>query len=242
VSEQRLRLVVVRHGQVEANLEQRYLGLRDDPLTPLGAAQAEAVAGALARLPLAAVYSSPLQRTVTTAAAIARRQRLEVVADDRLLEMSFGGWEGLTRAELVARSPEDARDLARWEEDPSVPPPGGDSLALVQARVLAFVAERAEQRPGQVVALVSHVGPIKALLCAALGLDLRSSRRLFLDPATVSVLDWGPQPLLLFLDPATVSVLDWGPQPLLRLFNEHAHLGWDAARWMRSPPAPPTGR
>ena len=57
-----VRFVVVRHGQAEANVEQRYLGLRDDPLTDLGHAQAEALGRALAGMALGAVYSSPLSR------------------------------------------------------------------------------------------------------------------------------------------------------------------------------------
>jgi hypothetical protein len=58
------------------------------------------------------------------------------------------------------------------------------------------------------------VGPIKALLAHALDLPLQTSRSLFLDPATI-------------------SVLEWGTHPLLRLFNSHAHLGWASARWMK---------
>ena len=66
-----------------------------------------------------------------------------------------------------------------------------------------------------VALLVSHVGPLKALLCAALDLPMSGMRRLFLDPATV-------------------SVVDWGARPVVRLFNSHCHLGWAGARWMRS--------
>jgi broad specificity phosphatase PhoE len=64
------------------------------------------------------------------------------------------------------------------------------------------------------VALVSHVGPIKALLCAAMGLPLTATRRVFLDPATV-------------------SVVDWATTPIVRLVNSHCHLGWAEARWLR---------
>jgi len=62
--------------------------------------------------------------------------------------------------------------------------------------------------------LVCLVGPIKALLSAVLGTSLHATRRLFLDPASI-------------------SVVEWGSQPFLRLFNSHAHLGWASARWMR---------
>jgi len=211
----RVRLVVVRHGQAEANVEQRYLGLRDDPLTDLGVAQAEALGLALSDMPLAAVYSSPLRRALETAEHVARAQGLPVIPEGRLLEMSFGGWEGLTRAELLASGEEAAAHLARWEEDPAaVAPPGGETLAELQSRVLDLLAELVVSGANRPLALVSHVGPVKALLCAVLGLPLAGSRRMFLDPATI-------------------SVVDWGPRPVLRLFNDHAHLGWGNARWMR---------
>lgn len=211
----RVRLVVVRHGQAEANVEQRYLGLRDDPLTAVGVAQAEALGRALAVMPLAAVYSSPLTRALDTAAPIARAHGLTVIPEARLKEMSFGAWEGLTRAELIASGEQAAAHLARWELDPAaVAPPGGEALATVERRVLDLLADLVARQPEGAAVLVSHVGPIKALLCAALGLPLSAAGRMFLDPATI-------------------SVVDWGPRPVVRLFNDHAHLGWDNARWMR---------
>ncbi len=214
VSGAAVRLVIVRHGQVEANVDRRYLGLRDDPLTPLGLEQARAVGTMLRGVPLAAVYSSPLRRAFATASEIAAVQALEVIADGRLREMAFGDWEGMSRAELASRSAGDAGRLARWEDDPTRPPPGGESLELVQRRVLDLVDELARQRAGSAVALVSHVGPIKALVCSLLGMPLAASRRVYVDPASV-------------------SVVDWGTAPVLRLFNSHAHLGWENARWVK---------
>ena len=89
-------------------------------------------------------------------------------------------------------------------------------MVSVQRRTLSLVEELSSHEPtadslGWV--LVSHVGPIKALLAAALGVRVDQVRRLFLDPATV-------------------SVIDWGETPLVRLCNSHAHLGWTQARWM----------
>jgi broad specificity phosphatase PhoE len=79
--------------------------------------------------------------------------------------------------------------------------------------VLALVADLAREHSGQWIALVTHVGPIKALLCAVLDSPLATARRMFLDPGTV-------------------TVLDWGEPPVVRLFNSHGHLGWESARWM----------
>ena len=209
-----LRLYLVRHGETAQNVDMRYLGLGDAPLNERGRRQALRVAEALARIPLRRIVSSPLGRAAETAAAVAAGSGVELRTDARLAEGSFGSWEGRTRGEVLALGPADAALLGRWEADPSVAPPGGESFTEVQRRVTGLADELAREFPGGAVALVSHVGPIKALAAAVLGVPLTAARRLFLDPGTI-------------------SVVEWGPRPLLRLFNSHAHLGWTSARWMR---------
>lgn len=217
-----LRLFVVRHGQVAANREYRYVGDRDDPLTDLGRRQAAAIADALGSLrvdgrplPVARLVSSPRQRARDTAHAIADAFGRELEIDERLAEQSYGGWEGLTRDEVRALSKEDAVHLERIDADPTLSPPGGESLSTAQRRVVSLVDELAGGTTEGAVVLVSHVGPIKTLIAAALDLPLVNLRRLFLDLATLTVIDWS-QP------------------PVLRLFNHHAHLGFDRARWLES--------
>ncbi len=208
------RLILVRHGETVANREFRYLGLRDDELSERGRIQAEQLTIALASLPIAAVYSSPLRRASETAAAIATRHSLAVDIEAGLREASFGVWEGMSRAEVLARSEDDARQLLAWEREPTCAPPQGESFAAVQTRILTTVAQLASTHAGQTIVLVSHVGPIKVLLCQALGAPLSSLFHIFLDPAPISVIDWRE------------------PHPLVRLLNSHAHLGWEQARWM----------
>jgi probable phosphoglycerate mutase len=209
----RLRLFLLRHGQVAANRDYRFVGDRDEPLTARGRWQAERLGEALEAVPggITRLLSSPRARALETAREIRRRTGAELEVDARLSEQSFGSWEGLTRGEVRARSSEDQRRLDACDRDAAASPPEGESFAAVQERVLRLVAELS--RDGGVVALVSHVGPIKALLAAALALPLHGARRLFLDPGTISVVDWQPS--------ATV-----------RLFNSHAHLGWSSARWL----------
>ena len=84
----------------------------------------------------------------------------------------MGTWEGLRRAEILARSADDAARHHQWEADPTCAPPGGESLAAVQARVVACVRDLAERHAGAAVVLVSHVGPIKALLCTAMDVPI----------------------------------------------------------------------
>jgi broad specificity phosphatase PhoE len=215
-----VRLFLVRHAEALANPDLRYLGSRDDPLTERGEWQALQLARALAPLPLAAVYTSPLTRAVATALPIASAHGMTIIREPRLVEAAMGTWEGLRRAEILARSAADAAHHQRWEADPTCAPPGGESLAAVQARVVACVRDLAARHAGAAVVLVSHVGPIKALLCTAMGVPLTTAQRMFLDSATISVIDWG------------ADAVAWDTPAVLRLYNAHHHLGWTAAPWM----------
>lgn len=209
-----LRLFLVRHGETASNREMRYQGSQDEPLTEAGMRQAEGMAADLADLPLAAVYASPLRRATQTAERIATALAVPLLSEPRLREQGFGEWEGLSRSEVLGRGEAARRELLRWEQDPDAAPPGGESLTAVARRVQELLGDLNAAHPGAWVALVSHVGPIKALLCAALGSPLTTARRLFLDPGTL-------------------AVIDWGPAPVVRLFNARGHLAWKEARWMR---------
>jgi len=208
------RLILVRHGQTEANREFRYIGSRDDMLTELGMAQAKELSEALTSLPIAAIYSSPRRRAYDTALPIADRHDLSVQVVEGLCECDFGSWEGLSRAEVLALGPQETEHLLAWERDVTIAPPNGESLEAMHRRVSATIENLAQGHPDQTIVLVSHVGPIKAVLCAALAAPVLSAFRIFLDPATISVVDWR------------------STSPIVRLVNSHIHLGWQQARWM----------
>ena len=209
------RFVLVRHGEASGNRELRYLGTTDVPLTERGQAHALQLAEAVRPFGIAAVYTSPLRRAADTAAHIVAALNLTSRVEADLREEDFGAWENLTRAEVVARDPD---ALAAWEAGAEVAPPGGESLAQVRARIVACTNRLAVRHPDQTVALVSHVGPIKALVCAALELPSRGAQRMWLDPASVCVVDW--------------RVDDAGSgSGTLRVFNSVAHLD-PPARWL----------
>ena len=213
----RVRLFLVRHGQVSSNRDLRYIGSRDEPLTELGRQQAAALAELMAPLPIAEVRSSPLSRAYDTASAIAAATGRTVLVEERLREQSYGSWEGLSRDEVRSRSTDDWELLKAWEPTLGSLRPAASRCSRCERRALDLVTDlRAAVTDDSMpwIVLVSHVGPIKALLAASLDLSLdRGGRRIFLDPGTVSVVDWG--------DP-----------PILRLCNSHSHAGWTSARWM----------
>jgi broad specificity phosphatase PhoE len=208
------RLLLIRHGETPLNREMRYIGLRDDELTEAGKFQAHQLADALATFPIAAIYSSPLQRAYLTAQAIAERHNQAVLCCEALIESDFGQWEGLTGKEVKARGQKDAELLKAWQNDPTLAPPQGESLEAMSKRVLTAVTAIVQEHLGQTIVLVTHTGPLKALLCAALGVSMITAFHIFLDPGTISVVDWQES------------------RSVVHLVNSHAHLGWDQARWL----------
>jgi broad specificity phosphatase PhoE len=180
-------VVVIRHGETAWNRDEVFRGRADVPLSERGRQQAQRLAGALAGRPIEAVYSSPLSRARETAAPVAEAVGLEVVQDERLVDMSFGEWEGVPRAEVEERWPE---LYGTWTREPEqFRAPGGESLAEVLARVRPAVDEIAARH--EVAALVSHRVVCKVLLCEALGSGAAGFWRVRVDTASVSVLERG---------------------------------------------------
>ena len=138
-----MRLLLARHGESTWNVEGRYQGRRDAPLSPRGFAQAGALAAHLAGLQPAdrpkAIVSSPLARARDTATPAAEALGLDVAIDARLTEISHGEWEGLLKSQIGERWP---AMYAAWRAAPdTVVFPGGESLDDVRARWRAFCGD-----------------------------------------------------------------------------------------------------
>ena len=171
------RLLLARHGQSVSNAIRRFQGAQDVALSPLGMRQAEALGQAVSRRAIAHVYVSPFERARDTAAIALAGLGLPLTVVDDLRELSLGEWEGCTVEEIRTR-PGDP--YARWVRDPvQCPPPGGEPLADVQARVLRAVERITAAHPnGDDVLIVSHGGVISALLAHCFGLPLSSIWRI----------------------------------------------------------------
>ena len=196
--------LLLRHGQTQMSVQKRYAGRTDAPLTDTGVQQAAAAAKRLAQAGIAAIVSSPLQRTVRTAEEVSAATGVPVVTDDGFRETDFGAWEGLTFAEVRERWPS---EMTAWLADPSVAPPGGESFAQVSERVTAALHRVLAERADRTVLIVSHVTPIKTLVAAALLAPPAALFRMHLDVAALCEIDW-------YAD---------GPA-VLRSFNDTAHL------------------
>jgi probable phosphoglycerate mutase len=161
-------IVLVRHGQTAWNREARFRGQTDVPLEEVGLRQAEATGQYVAsRWPVAAVYASPLSRTIKTAEAIAEPQGLVAVPLESLKDINFGEFQGLLGTEAEQRYP----DIFRaWLEAPhTVRFPDGESLEIVRDRVTDALEAVVARHPDDTVALVSHTVVNRVMLCMVLG-------------------------------------------------------------------------
>jgi len=197
--------ILLRHGQTPMSVQKRYAGRTDAPLTDIGVQQADAAAKRLATAGLGVIVTSPLQRTVQTAQAVAAVTGAAVVTDDGFRETDFGAWEGLTFTEVRERWP---AEVTAWLADPEVAPPGGESFTDVNTRVTAALDRVLAAQTGRTVLIVSHVTPIKMLIAAALLAPPPALYRMHLDVAALSEIDWyadGPAVLRSFNDTGHLS-------------------------------------
>lgn len=169
-------IYLVRHGQTTWNIERRFQGQLDVPLSEEGMRQAEAVAAWLGNqpIPFGAIYTSDLLRAKQTAEAIGKRLGLEPEPVRDLREIHVGDWQGMLSTEIESRYP---GQLERWRNESHLfRIPGGETVQEVQARMLAWYAEAIRARRGQAIVVVSHGMSLKGLLAALSGWELGDER------------------------------------------------------------------
>lgn len=164
---QALDIDLLRHGEIEGG--PRYCGSTDVLLTAAGWDQMWGTVGNECRWDI--VVSSPLKRCAQFAETLARRHLLDLRIDDRLRELHFGEWEGRDAADLMQT---DADGLTRfWREPSRHAPTGGESLAMLQSRVLA--AWQDIIATNRIVLVITHGGPIRVVLCHLRGIPIDQS-------------------------------------------------------------------
>jgi broad specificity phosphatase PhoE len=182
------RLVLVRHLEPDEGVAGRAYGALDVPLSAEAHNQAEQLAEALGAIDLAAVYSSPLRRSLETAAPIAARHGLSPVAHEGLREIDFGELEGERYEDVERGRPE---LFQAWMEDPTeVSFPGGESFADLRVRALAATQEILERQRGSTSVLVAHGGVIRAIIASSLEMPDRALFRLDQPYGAINVIDW----------------------------------------------------
>jgi probable phosphomutase (TIGR03848 family) len=205
------KLALVRHAvtaQTGPLLSGRAAGV---DLSDKGREQAAALGERLARLPVVAVYASPIERTTQTAEAVAAHHGLPVLALPGVIEADYGEWTGgeikeLAKTDLwktVQRAPSRARF------------PNGESLAEMQARMVGALEAVVADHPGDLVVVVSHADPIKAAIAHFTGLHLDLFQRIVVSPASVTVFELSAYgaALLKCNDTGSLDELAAAPEP-----------------------------
>lgn len=163
ISSSRGSIYIIRHGRTAANAR-RYAGWDDEPLDPIGRADADKLAVALADRPVDSIFSSPLSRAYDTATPLARSKGLTIERRQELIELNFGELQGL---------PKQASAIRIRHAHLHIPIPGGESLADVAMRAEQFFDDLLPRlREGQSIALVSHFWTCRVLLGLLIGSQL----------------------------------------------------------------------
>ncbi|MEC7916200.1 MAG: histidine phosphatase family protein [Actinomycetota bacterium] len=187
-------LLIVRHGRTVANASGLLQGRVDNPLDDRGRQQAKQISAALG--PIDVVVSSPLQRARETAGPLG----LPVRIDERWIELDYGEWDELPITDVSADQ------WTQWRNDPMFAPPGGESLAELDRRVVEACDDLVGEATELNVAVFTHVSPIKSAISWALGVNDPISWRLHVGQAQIS------------------RILIRDGRPVLNSFNETWHL------------------
>ena len=169
------KILLLRHGETNWNIELRFQGRRDIPLNEQGEEQARRVSQRVRMWSPEIVLSSPLQRALRTAAVVSGRREEQIELDTDLCEISFGMWEGCSTRELK----EQGELFFRWAQKPfSVQVPDAEPENEILARARRLI-ERLIVLPQERILVVSHGGTLRALLSVALNIPFQSAWKFF---------------------------------------------------------------
>ena len=167
------RLILARHGETDWNRAGRFQGHADPPLNEVGRQQAGELAAALVGQPIDAIYASDLRRAAETAAIVGERIALRPTLLEDLREADVGELTGLTREEIFERFPE----AARGGRENGFTFASGEGYDGLVARVLSSLRAISLAHPDETVLVITHGGPLRAILAHADGLSLREHRQ-----------------------------------------------------------------
>lgn len=183
------RIILVRHGETTWNIEGRYQGQEDTPLSERGLKQGHMLAEGLRNVPIDLCISSPLKRSYMTCSFCAELHNLPVATDDRLMEINHGSWEGVLAPDIAAKYPV---EFAKWHTEPHlvVMPDGGESLEDVRVRVRAAFDEYAQKYPDKTILVAAHDAVNKAIICDLMGMGMEHFWQVKQDNTCINVLEY----------------------------------------------------
>jgi probable phosphoglycerate mutase len=180
-----IKFLLIRHATTDTvgkTLAGRMAGVH---LNGEGQEQAQRLAGRLTHLPIAAIYSSPLERAIETADPLAKSLQLQTILLDDFLEMDFGEWTNCSIEEL--KSDLQFQRFNSFRSCSGIP--GGETMLEAQARIITGLQTLSIKHRDEIVAVVSHADLIKAAVAFYAGIHLDLFHRIEISPASVSVLE-----------------------------------------------------
>ncbi|MCT4618730.1 MAG: histidine phosphatase family protein [Marinisporobacter sp.] len=182
------KLYLVRHGQTKWNIESRAQGSKNVELTDEGRNQAILLAERMKNYKIDAIYSSDLDRAYETAKILGKTLNVEVKKIDRLREMSFGEWEGLTNEEIQKNYQE---HYTVWRNDPhEANIPGGEKLLDVQKRGLDVIYRIVKENENKNIIVVSHGVTIKSIILGVMDIDLSYFYKIRQDNTSMNLIEY----------------------------------------------------
>jgi broad specificity phosphatase PhoE len=183
-----MKLIAVRHGETEWNVELRETGHLDSPLTPRGIQQAQALGHRLKGMGFDALYASDLRRAVQTAEIIGAINRKPVQLEPGLRERHMGVFQGLTRDEISEKYPEQMATYERIGFLDIIP--GGESAQERTDRSVWVLTELASRHPEQTIVVVTHGGFLTGFLGFVLGIPFSNGRRFRKENASFNAFEY----------------------------------------------------
>jgi alpha-ribazole phosphatase/probable phosphoglycerate mutase len=189
------KIYLIRHGETVGAGSMRYKGHLDVPLSENGIKQIKRLAEYLSQnTDLHTVYASDLDRAVKSAEIIGGLSGLKTVVIKELKERNFGEWEGMTFGEIEKKWPDAFR---AWADNPlKFSPVGGESTLEARDRVMPVFNEITNKPQGQNIAIVSHGGVIRIILCELLGIPLENIFRIEQDFAALNIIELWDYPVI----------------------------------------------
>ena len=184
-----MKIILIRHGETTWNIEGRYQGQEDTPLSERGLKQGHLLAEGLRNIPIDLCISSPLQRSYQTCKFCADLHNLPVTIDDRLTEINHGSWEGVLASDIAKQYPV---EFAQWHSQPQLVqmPDGGESLEDVRRRARAAFDDYAAKYVDKTILVAAHDAVNKAIICDLLGLDMSHFWQIKQDNTCINVLEY----------------------------------------------------
>ncbi len=184
-------IYLIRHGETDWNLQQRYQGQKDIPLNETGIKQAQMISESLNGTHFDALYSSDLIRAFQTAQQISKKINLPIITHPSLREINQGDWEGKYIKDVLATSADEVR--AVYQNPHTARKPGGESIAEVAHRMYTFLDILAEKHHQQTIIIVSHGLAIATVLCKFKGAPLEMAIKLIPDNTGIEIIQWTSQ-------------------------------------------------